>query len=247
MPPTHFGQERVITPRRARQDKIDRSEAADSTPPKLANDPTENAESADPTEPMDSTEPTEPIDSMDLFEAMLRNESLDRMDKRDRFAAVTASPSIPVPVNFSLRVRIAGTCRREGHERSFSDGRRRCAPAVQCFVRDCATRRRHNRGMSLEAAASDDVELTQARAQIHNLQVALVTCRRIGIAIGIVMATQRVSPEEAFDALRRLSQAQHRKIRDLAEDVIYTGELTAHTRRDSAEARASRPRNGGAQ
>jgi hypothetical protein len=61
--------------------------------------------------------------------------------------------------------------------------------------------------------------------QAANLQVALLTSRQIGAAIGILMAAHRVTEDAAFGMLRRASQGSHRKLRDVAEDVIDTGWL----------------------
>lgn len=61
--------------------------------------------------------------------------------------------------------------------------------------------------------------------QVCHLKVALQSNRRIGIAIGIVMSQLRISDEEAFSALRQVSQSSNRKLRDVAEDVIYAGHL----------------------
>ena len=47
--------------------------------------------------------------------------------------------------------------------------------------------------------------------------------RRIGIAIGILMARAGHTDEQAFECLRDASQQHNRKLRDIAEDVIYTG------------------------
>jgi hypothetical protein len=69
--------------------------------------------------------------------------------------------------------------------------------------------------------------LTAARrlSKIENLERALQTSRRIGTAIGILMANHRVTEKEAFDLLRIASQSSHRKVHDIADDVVHTGEL----------------------
>ena len=79
----------------------------------------------------------------------------------------------------------------------------------------------------LEALAADSVgnELARARDKISNLETALKSSRRIGMAMGILMAQFRIRQEQAFDMLRDASQTQNRKLRDLAEDVILTGTL----------------------
>ncbi len=54
---------------------------------------------------------------------------------------------------------------------------------------------------------------------------ALDTSRNIGTAIGILMATHRLTQDQAFLLLRVASQHTHRKVHDLARDVIDTGTL----------------------
>jgi GAF domain-containing protein len=61
--------------------------------------------------------------------------------------------------------------------------------------------------------------------KIDNLEQALVNSRRIGTAIGVLMASYRVTDEQAFDLLRIASQSRHRKLTAIAEDVIESGEL----------------------
>lgn len=80
-------------------------------------------------------------------------------------------------------------------------------------------------------------ELAEARARIEHLQIALQTNRRIGMAIGILMADQKLTADEAFDRLRTASQHSGRKLRDIAEDVIYTGAMPAAA--DAAEAESA--------
>jgi hypothetical protein len=64
----------------------------------------------------------------------------------------------------------------------------------------------------------------QAR-QIENLETALATSRQIGVAIGILMARQLVTYEEAFAQLVDASQYLNRKVRDIAVEVRDTGQL----------------------
>ncbi len=56
-----------------------------------------------------------------------------------------------------------------------------------------------------------------------NLEAALASNRRIGMAIGILMASLKITDEQAFDLLRMTSQHTHRKLREVAEEVILTG------------------------
>lgn len=63
------------------------------------------------------------------------------------------------------------------------------------------------------------------RDKIANLEAALVTARRIGAAMGVLMASHKVTEPQAFDLLRTASQNRHRKLREVAEDVLLTGTL----------------------
>lgn len=71
--------------------------------------------------------------------------------------------------------------------------------------------------LALTAAARQD--------KIDNLNRALESSRRIGAAIGILMATSKVTYAQGFDLLRIASQATHRKVSAIAEDVLLTGSL----------------------
>lgn len=63
------------------------------------------------------------------------------------------------------------------------------------------------------------------RARAANLHRALMSNRRIGVAIGILMARSQWTEEQAFAAMCEASQALNRKLRDVAEDVALTGAL----------------------
>jgi AmiR/NasT family two-component response regulator len=64
-----------------------------------------------------------------------------------------------------------------------------------------------------------------AQAKIANLETALESSRTIGMAMGILIERLKVAPDEAFDALVETSQHEHRKLRDIASDLVFTGEL----------------------
>lgn len=49
--------------------------------------------------------------------------------------------------------------------------------------------------------------------------------RRIGMAMGILMSAYKLSETEAFDLLVVVSQHHNRKLRDIADDVVFTGSL----------------------
>jgi transcriptional regulator with GAF, ATPase, and Fis domain len=63
------------------------------------------------------------------------------------------------------------------------------------------------------------------REQINHLEQAVASNRRIGIAIGILMVQRRIGSDAAFALLRAASQLSNRKLRDIAEAVVRTGEI----------------------
>jgi len=69
------------------------------------------------------------------------------------------------------------------------------------------------------------VALHEAEAEAANLETALQSNREIGVAMGILMAHHKVTRDDAFALLRQTSQTLHRKLRDIASEVVQTGEL----------------------
>ena len=61
--------------------------------------------------------------------------------------------------------------------------------------------------------------------EIEHLQTALQSSRQIGVAIGILMARQLVTYDQAFAQLATASQHLNVKLRDIATEVTETGEL----------------------
>ena len=68
-------------------------------------------------------------------------------------------------------------------------------------------------------------QLAAARERIGHLETALQTNRHIAMAIGILMARRGLTEDQAFTELRLVSQCRHRKLRDVAEEVVLTGDL----------------------
>ncbi|MDQ6616732.1 MAG: GAF and ANTAR domain-containing protein [Actinomycetota bacterium] len=62
--------------------------------------------------------------------------------------------------------------------------------------------------------------LHRAQELAHHLSIALERRDVIGQAKGILMAQGGLSPEEAFDVLRRASQRSNRKLHDLATEMV---------------------------
>lgn len=75
-------------------------------------------------------------------------------------------------------------------------------------------------GLATAAARSHQAE----EERFEGLHAALATREVIGQAQGILMERERISADEAFNTLRRASQHLNRKLRDVAQDLVDTGE-----------------------
>jgi hypothetical protein len=75
-------------------------------------------------------------------------------------------------------------------------------------------------GLAVRVAEAHDEEVRRA----ENLRQALVTRELIGQAQGILMERERVTAEQAFDILRRASQHLNTKLREVAQQLVETGE-----------------------
>jgi ANTAR domain/GAF domain len=80
-------------------------------------------------------------------------------------------------------------------------------------------------GHILTAHAALAFARARERAQIAGLEQAVASNRAIGMAIGILMAIRHVGQDDAFDLLRTVSQRTNRKLREIADDVVHTGQL----------------------
>ena len=87
-----------------------------------------------------------------------------------------------------------------------------------------------DRGKAVLLAALAGVALSSAREHADerrhsdNLAAALASRETIGQAQGILMERERVAADEAFDILRRASQHLNRKLKEVAQDLVDTGE-----------------------
>lgn len=57
------------------------------------------------------------------------------------------------------------------------------------------------------------------------LREAIATRQGIGEALGIIMNREKVTEGQAFEVLKNVSQASQIKLRDLAQEVVRTGEI----------------------
>jgi hypothetical protein len=85
-----------------------------------------------------------------------------------------------------------------------------------------------------DTAAEMDTELDEHEPtvealteKVRNLEFALATNRRIGMAIGVLMNSEMITEDAAFELLREASQLDKLKLRDVAEHVLLTGTLPA--------------------
>ena len=94
---------------------------------------------------------------------------------------------------------------------------------------------------SMFAAYASMALLAAARGDTANHLIrALETNREIGVAMGILMATGKLTSQQAFDQLRTASQNLNRKLRDIAAVVAHTGQLP----RPSSRSRSTRTNTG---
>jgi AmiR/NasT family two-component response regulator len=80
-------------------------------------------------------------------------------------------------------------------------------------------------GLLLSAHGAVALSNVQHLATIEQLREAVSSNRRIGAAMGILMANHKITEQQAFDLLRIASQHSHRKLRELAAEVVETGHL----------------------
>ena len=81
-------------------------------------------------------------------------------------------------------------------------------------------------GLLLATHAAWALATQIANNKAATLQHAVESNRDIGIAIGILMSTHKITRDAAFDLLRITSQSSHRKLREVATDVMETGILS---------------------
>lgn len=83
-------------------------------------------------------------------------------------------------------------------------------------------------GIALGAAgvlADTKISLDTEMKRAENLEIALTTREVIGQAEGILIERERLTPEQAFEVLRKASQNLNLRLRDLAQYVVDTGEV----------------------
>jgi hypothetical protein len=74
-------------------------------------------------------------------------------------------------------------------------------------------------------AAGNLYAYQSARDMAANLQVALESRAAIDQAKGILMERYKLTPDQTFQLLARTSMTTNRKVRDIADHLVRTGEL----------------------
>ena len=80
-------------------------------------------------------------------------------------------------------------------------------------------------GLAASSYGAELITSERRNAEVGQLRTALESNRDIGAAVGVLMTLHKVTREQAFDLLRIASQNTHRKLIDIARDVIDTGSL----------------------
>jgi hypothetical protein len=87
---------------------------------------------------------------------------------------------------------------------------------------------------ALEGRADDERQLIAdlraegllSRQHAEQLEEALRSSRKIGAAIGIVMANRRVTEDDAFAILKQASMDTNCKLRIIADELVTTGDVS---------------------
>ena len=70
-----------------------------------------------------------------------------------------------------------------------------------------------------------DLAIGEAQTTVGQLRNALQSNRTTGTAVGMVMTRYELDSQQAFKVLARISQQSNRKLHDIAEEMVRTGEL----------------------
>lgn len=85
------------------------------------------------------------------------------------------------------------------------------------------------------SADGEPESVLELKHEVEQLREALWAHATVDQAIGVVIALCRLSPDEAWDAIRNVSMRTNTKVRDIAHQIIVfasTGELAPDVRRE---------------
>lgn len=99
--------------------------------------------------------------------------------------------------------------------------------ALNLYSREVGAFSDDARGIGAILAAHAAIAMFAAREKEHaeQLEEALCSNRRIGMAMGVLMAQGHLTEDQAISLLRRASQYLNIKLREIAEQVVETGAL----------------------
>lgn len=96
---------------------------------------------------------------------------------------------------------------------------------VAAFTDEQVRRAAGSVGSSAAVGLTALLDLATAADRAGNMESAMVSRAVIEQAKGILMERRRVTAEAAFEVLRNASQTTNRKLRDVAEHLVVSGEL----------------------
>jgi GAF domain-containing protein len=133
--------------------------------------------------------------------------------------------SLSVPLAIDAEERVSGALNLYAREpNAFDEDSRSAALAF---------------GPYAAVAASNMYAYQNARDMADNLQTALESRAVIDQAKGILIERHKLTPDQAFQLLAQVSMNVNRKVRDVADELVRTGELPVVTPRGDSR----RPRN----
>jgi len=141
--------------------------------------------------------------------------------------------SLSVPLSIDTDELISGALNIYAREPdAFDEGSRSAAAAFGPYA----------------AVAAGNLHAYQsARNMADNLQAALESRAVIDQAKGVLVERYKLTPDQAFQMLARASMHANRKLRDVADDLVRTGELPVEPRRGNGLRPGRIPTRGGPQ
>ena len=112
----------------------------------------------------------------------------------------------------------------------FTDPAQRSLGALNLYSPRTGAFDDHARGAALAFAAQAAIALRSARTE-EELRAAMSTRHVIGQAQGILMERLKLTPDQAFAVLTRLSKDSNVKLRDVARRLVETGEVPRRPQR----------------
>jgi GAF domain-containing protein len=106
----------------------------------------------------------------------------------------------------------------------FTDAEQESLGALNLYSPEPGAFDEETRGEALAFAAQAAVALRSAQTEEH-LRSAMATRTLIGQAQGILMERLKITPDQAFAVLSRMSQQSNVKLRELARRLVETGEM----------------------